>query len=125
MAIGFNVGGSLGVVAPDKGFTRKTTPKVHLAQFGDGYEQRIVNGINSLAEDFSISIANRPKDEVDDIVDFFESKAGATAFDYTFSNSNEAGSEQTVKVVCSDWTMTWAYDDFYSLNCTFRRVYEA
>ena len=125
MAIGFNVGGSLGTVAPDKGFTRSNEPKVYTAEFGDGYEQRLAAGINNIKQSFSVSFANRPKDEIDDIVAFFESKKGATAFDYVFSDTNSGSNEESVKVVCSDWNQTWDYDDFYSLTATFRRVYEA
>ena len=125
MAIGFNVGGSLGTVAPDKGFTRSNEPKVYTAEFGDGYEQRLAAGINNIKQSFSVSFANRPKDEIDDIVAFFESKKGATAFDYVFSDTNSGSNEESVKVVCSDWSQTWDYDDFYSLTATFRRVYEA
>ena len=125
MAIGFNVGGSLGTVAPDKGFTRSNEPKVYIAEFGDGYEQRLAAGINNIKQSFSVSFANRPKDEIDDIVAFFEGKKGATAFDYVFSDTNSGSNEESVKVVCSDWSQTWDYDDFYSLTATFRRVYEA
>lgn len=125
MAIGFNVGGSLGTVVPDKGLTVTNTPKVHMSTFGDGYEHRIVDGINSLPQTFTLSFATRPKADIDDIVAFFESKNGVTAFDYVLSDSNESGSELTIKVVCTTWSQTWAYDNFYSLTANFRRVYES
>ena len=35
-------------VIPDKGLNRNITPKVLLSQFGDGYQQRVANGINSI-----------------------------------------------------------------------------
>ena len=125
MAIGFDVGGTLGVVAPDKGFTRNNTPRVHVQKFGDGYEQRLANGINNLEQEFSVQFATRPKDEIDDIVAFFESKKGTTAFDFNFADTNESGNEETVKIVCESWDQTWDYDDFYSLSAKFRRIYEA
>jgi len=125
MAIGFNVGGSLGTVVPDKGLTLDNNPKVLLASFGDGYEHRIADGINNLPQTFNLSFATRPKVEIDDIVDFFENKGAVTPFDYVVSDSNSGGSERTVKVVCSNWSQTWAYDDFYTLTATFRRVYES
>lgn len=125
MAIGFNVGGSLGVVVPDKGFTVSNTPRVHLATFGDGYEHRIADGINNLQQTFSVSFTTRPKAEIDDIVDFFEGKGAITSFDYTLADSNSSGNERTIKVVCSDWSQTWAFDNFYSLTANFRRVYES
>lgn len=125
MAVGFNVGGSLGTVVPDKGLTLDNKPNVLVASFGDGYEHRIASGINNLPQTFNLSFATRPKAEIDDIVDFFEGKGGVTPFSYVVSDSNSSGGERTVKVVCSNWNQTWAFDNFYSLTATFRRVYES
>ncbi len=125
MAIGFNVGGSLGVVVPDKGLTASNTPRVHLASFGDGYEHRIADGINNLQQTFSVSFTTRPKAEIDDIVDFFEGKGAITSFDYALADTNSANNKRTIKVVCDSWNQTWAYDNFYSLTANFRRVYES
>lgn len=125
MALGFDVGGTLGVVNPDKGFSQSNETVVFKAEFGDGYEQRVANGINNNKQKFEMAFMTRPKDEIDDIVDFFASKKGTTAFDFTFANSNESGNEETVKVVIEKWTQTWKYDDYYDLKATARRVYEA
>jgi len=125
MAIGFDVGGTLGVVVPDKGQKRNNKPRVFVANFGDGYEQRIANGINSLEQTIDVAFTTRPKADIDDIVAFFESKGGVTNFEFTLSDSNAGGSEETIKVVCDTWDQTWVYDDYYTLNAQFRRVYEA
>jgi len=55
----------------------------------------------------------------------FTRKNTPTAFTYTYADSNESGGEKAVKVICDDWSQTWEYQDFYSLSCTFRRIYEA
>ena len=70
MAIGFTTSAAFGsrAIRPDKSLTRKSKPKVHLATFGDGYEQRLADGINSIAEVFNLSFATRTKEEIDDIV---------------------------------------------------------
>ena len=123
MAIGFTALTST-VRKPDKSMTRSTKPKVLFAQFGDGYEQRLADGINTLEETFQVSFNTRTKEEIDDIVAFFENKAGVTAFTYTIPDSNNSG-ETAIKVVCSTWNKTWAYGDYYSATATFKRVYEA
>jgi len=123
MAIGFQDLGSV-QRTPDKNFTKKVEPTVLRIQFGDGYEQRIAEGINSLKETFNVAFTNRPKAEIDDIIAFFDNKKGTTAFNYTIPDTNVGGNERTVKVVCEDYTQTYAYDDFYSCNATLRRVYE-
>lgn len=123
MAIGFTDLTST-VRKPDKSMVRTSTPKLHLVKFGDGYEQRIANGINNLEENYSISFNNRTKAEIDDIIAFFENKAGVTAFTYTVPDTNESGNEVAIKVVCSTWKKTYVYGDYYSATGTFRRVYE-
>ena len=130
MAIGFeDLNGTVRV--PDKGMTLATTPKVRLANFGDGYTQRISYGINSLAQQFSVSFNDRTKAEIDAIVSFLNEKEGVESFDFTFPfkgdgvSSNEDETELTIRVYCSTWQQSFSYDDFYSLSATFIRVYES
>ena len=127
MALGFSTGSSFGsrTIIPDKGMSRSNEPVIFKAEFGDGYQQRIANGINNLKQEFSVSFATREKAEIDDIIGFFESTNGVTAFDFTFADTNASGNEETVKVYVSQFTQNWDYDDFYTLSATFVRVYEA
>ena len=124
MAIGFTDLGSV-QRTPDKTLTRNNKPRVIKIQFGDGYEQRVQEGINNIVQSFSVTFNNRPKADIDDIMAFLDNKAGTTAFDFTYPDTNAGGNERTVKVVCEDYTQTYSYDDFYSCSATFRRVYEA
>jgi len=122
MALGFTVG-SLQVL-PDKGLTRQSTPRVLRVQFGDGYEQRVAEGLNSLQETYNIAYSNRPKAEIDDIVAFMDDKKGVTKFDYVIPDTNNGG-ETTIKVVCEQYNLTYVNDSSYTFTATFRRVYEA
>ena len=124
MAIGFTDLTST-VRKPDKGFTRQSQSRIFKTEFGDGYEQRLANGINNLVESYSIAFNNRTKEEIDDIIAFFENKGGVTAFTYTVPDTNESGNEVAIKVVCSDWKKTYTFGDYYSATATFKRVYEA
>ena len=119
---GSNITGFSGGVSVDKGFQRGSSPKVHTLTFGDGYEQRIADGINNLAQQMNVTFNTRPKAEIDDLVAFFESLGGVSKFRMTIDDTNGA---ETIKVVCRQWNQTWNYDDFYSLSATFDRVYEA
>lgn len=128
MAVGFLLLNGSTRAVPDKGFNRDDTPVLFTAKFGDGYEQRVANGINALQSEFSVSFNTRPKAEIDDIVAFFTSKGGVTAFNWTIPDTNgseNGNTETTIKVVCSNWSQTWDYDNFYSASGTFRRVYES
>lgn len=126
MALGFNTTSTYGNrdILPDKGLTRTSTPRVLVARFGDGYEQRIADGINSINETFRVTFNNRTKEEIDDITAYLGSLNGTTAFTYTIPDSNNSG-ETDIKVVCDTFTQNYSYGDFYSASATFRRVYEA
>jgi phage-related protein len=120
MAIGFSDGVAQRV--PDRSMARRTMPKVLLANFGDGYEQRIPSGINSLGEEYTVTFKTRPKLDIDNMTAFFDTQKGTTNFSFTIPNS--AG-EKTIKVVCSDYSLSFEYDNFYTIEATFRRVYES
>ena len=119
---GSNISGFSAGVPVDKGFSRGSAPKVHTITFGDGYEQRIADGINNLVQTMNVTFNTRPKAEIDDLVAFFESLGGVSKFRMTIDDTNGA---ETIKVVCRQWNHTWNYDDFYSLSATFDRLYEA
>ena len=128
MAIGFLLLNGSTRAIPDKGFSRDDTPVMFNAKFGDGYEQRVLNGINPLQSEFTVSFTTRAKIEIDDIIALFTSKAGVTAFNWTIPDTNgteNSNTETTIKVVCDKWSQTYDYDNFYSASATFRRVYES
>lgn len=125
MAIGFNTTSSYGSrqIVPDKSMSTTNKPTLYLAEFGDGYEQRITNGLNPLDQKFKVNFKHRAKAEIDDIIAFFANNNGVTKFDFTYPDSNNSG-ETTIKVVCESWNQNWEYDEFYSASATFRKVYE-
>ena len=134
MAIGFTTSAAFGAKAirPDRSLKRASNPKVHLATFGDGYEQRLADGINSVKETFSVAFQTRTKADIDDIVGYLDSLQGVTAFNFTIPDSNQTSDagdltagETAIKVVCDDFSITYDYGDFYSASASFRRVYEA
>ena len=126
MTIGFIYTGST-YATPDKQLTKTSTPRVLTAKFGDGYEQRAVDGINNLAETYTLTFKTRPKADIDDIVAFLDSKQNVTKFTLTLPDTNNTTrtGERDVKVVSQEYTTNYEYDNFYTLNVTLRRVFEA
>ncbi len=134
MALGFVLENNVGMpdnhrVVPDKNMTRNVTPAVRTISFGDGYEQRIKEGINSLREEYSVAFSNRDRAEIDAIVETFNIRAGVTKFDFTIPSTSQdtagTAAENTIKVVCTTWSQTYVQDDFFACNATFKRVYES
>ena len=121
---------------PDKGYTRQTTPRVLTAQFGDGYSQRLIDGINPLAESINVTFNTRDKAEIDHIISFFESKGGVSSFTFnvnqqyysspgvTSETDVTSSDELALKVICSTWNKIYNFGDYWSVTATFVRVYE-
>jgi len=125
MTIGLNL--PSGNAVPDKTMSRKSSPTVLLASFGDGYEQRVADGINSIKETYTLSFRNRAKADIDDMVTDLDANKGVTALVFTIPNTNAAGGGGVtqIKVVCVDYSISYDYDEFYSLTINLRRVFEA
>lgn len=101
----------------DRGVTR--TPKYRLLKqsFGDGYEQRLLDGINAKTEEYSVSFNNRSPEEVYTIADFLDATVPANFSFYI--------NDETVKVMCESYVLSHGSTVGHSLNATFKRVYEA
>ncbi len=91
-------------------------------QFGDGYVQRIPNGINNGLRKWSVSFTDKSKTDADAIVAFFQGKYGATSFTW-----KPQGFDSDVHVVCPTYSRPiqnrYKDGDFvYSLSATFEEV---
>ena len=115
------------IATPDKSMTKTSAPKVLSVSFGDGYEQRIADGINSLRETYSLSFKTRPKADIDDIVVFLDTKKNVSKFLFTMPDTNNTTrtGEKDLKVVSTGYSLTYDYDNFYSLTLSLKRVFEA
>ena len=109
----------------DRGMGRSSEHRVLTAKFGDGYEQRVLNGINTKNDSFDISFNNRTAEDINLLAAFLDSKA-AKNFDFTVTDKFSGGNlaNTTMKVVCDTYSINYVRDNFHSLTCTLRRVYE-
>jgi phage-related protein len=127
MAIGLKNDSNALLATPDKSMTKQSAPRVLVANFGDGYEQRIADGINTLNETYTLNFATRLKEDIDDIVVFLDGKQGVSNFTLTLPDTNNTTrtGERDVKVVTTDYSVVYNYDNFYSLSLSLKRVFEA
>lgn len=109
----------------DRGLSRQSKHRVLTARFGDGYEQRVRDGINTKEDMFNISFKNREAEDIALIAGFLDDKA-ATNFDFVITDTFSSGSlsTSTLKVVCDGYNINYDRENFQSLNCQLRRVYE-
>jgi phage-related protein len=87
-------------VPPDYGAQLSDRPRVLLAQFGDGYAQRALDGINAAPEEWSLTFSARTPAERDTILAFLEARNGVEPFTWT-SPRGTVG-----KWVCPEWTFS-------------------
>ena len=127
MSIGIKQTDNTLVATPDKAMTKNSQPKILTATFGDGYEQRVADGINTLNETYDLSFKTRTKNDIDDIVLFLDTQKGVSKFILTLPDSNNTTrtGERDVKVVSTDYSVNYEYDNFYTLSLTLKRVFEA
>lgn len=107
-------------ITVDRGFQRQAQHRVLTARFGDGYEQRVRDGINTKNETFNISLNNRPAAEVNKVAKFLDIYSGRN---FTLTVTGYDGDEN-INVVCDSYNITYKYEDVLTLTATFRRVYE-
>ena len=119
-AISTGVPASNTEIVLDKNSSRATTHRVLNANFGDGYEQRVLDGINTKQETFNVSFNNRTSNEINLIAAYLDKKASEN---FTLTVPSLSGTE-TVRVVCDSYNIAYIQEDYHSLTGTFRRVYE-
>lgn len=100
----------------DRGISRSSKQRTLTAKFGDGYEQRLLDGINVKKEDFNVAFKNRTKTEIDNLANFFDDQI-PKSFDLTIDT-------ETIKVICEDYNTNYIQTNIASLTCKLRRVYE-
>jgi phage-related protein len=69
-------------VGPSQSTTQSRTPKIYLAEYGDGYEQRAAAGINTRRLSASVVWDGLVHTDANQIVSFFEARAGFEPFLY-------------------------------------------
>lgn len=101
----------------DRGVSRGNTFRVLKAEFGDGYSQRVGDGINLKNETYSVAFSNRQNTEIATLVEFLDAMAGALSFTFYINNDS-------VKVTCDSYNIVYAREDVHTLTAEFTRVYE-
>ena len=109
-------------INPKYGFKVTAEPRVRNVQFGDGYEMRVRDGINNTPRVWGLTFANRTKEDIDKLYKFMNTLASVDTAKLTVPNSVDG--EETVTVVLEGYSRTLSYDNFYSLSCSAREVFE-
>jgi phage-related protein len=104
---------------PDFGSPRSMRPTVSNIKFGDGYEQRVAHGINTIGQKWELAFQNRDEDEAEAIDAFLLDKNGVDSFDWT-----PPGESVARKFKCQDWTYTPVKGNYNSISAVFEEVFD-
>tara|TARA_Y100000590_G_scaffold98224_2_gene111773 strand:+ start:1125 stop:1550 length:426 start_codon:yes stop_codon:yes gene_type:complete len=125
VSAGTNITGFSAAVMYDKGFTDQPKVRVLKAQFGDGYEMRVRDGINNAPREFALAFNTRAKADIDNLFEFFKTLASVDTCRLTIPDNSSGGSDETIIVVIEEYSRTLGNDEYYSLACKAREVFES
>ena len=93
-------------------------PRVKTSRFGDGYEQRVADGINNILQKWQISFTRRSEIDIDYVYDFLRARGGVESFDWT------PRGEATARIfVCRKWNRKFdVYNVVQGISFTLEEV---
>ncbi|NBP56856.1 hypothetical protein EBU71_10080 [bacterium] len=106
---------------PSYSTVAQSNPRINRIKFGNGYEQRIPDGLNVNLINLQVTFENRKEDEAVAILHFLNQMNGTTSFIYnvpTIYSKNKF----TTKFICSNWEATYNFYQNYSIRATFEEV---
>ena len=95
-------------------------PKVNTLSFGDGFEQRLTEGLNQnpLSVNLTFELSQTAADTA---ITFLNSRVeDGASFDYTLPSESSSR-----KFVCTSFPRSIPFLNRVTLSCTFREVFEA
>jgi len=92
------------------------TPRVRTAMFGDGYQQRVADGINTKPRMWNLSFTQKDAD-IDNVESFLDTAGGVTSFDWTPPHGSIG------KWKCKEWSRSKVTYGVDTLTATFEEVF--
>jgi phage-related protein len=93
-------------------------PRIQTIQFGDGYEQRLKDGINNDILKLNLSFESRGEQEAAAILHFLHTKGGYAPFYFKTTPPYSI----IKKFVCKSFNSTFVFADNYNVTCSLEEV---
>lgn len=96
--------------------------RLQIAKMGDGYEQRMLDGINALEREWKVSYSAKPRTQLMEMNDYLAAQK-ARAFMFT-----DPGTGESFRVFCDEWQLTWQFarpetgEHLGQFSATFRQA---
>ena len=106
-------------IQPAYELTKVSQPSTRRVALGDGYEMRLLFGLNQNLKSFQLTF-NVSEAEADTIETFLDARAvDSESFDFT-----PPGEASSSKFVCDSWSKSIPYLNRATIQATFREVPE-
>lgn len=99
------------------GSSQSNKPRVLASEFGDGYVQRVADGLNSDLSTLSVRFDVLRHAEGETIVSFFSSKRGAIPFKFAIP-----GEIALRKWIAPEWSRDWQGGEIVAVNASWQEV---
>ena len=106
-------------ITPTYGVQKRSQPNTKTVKLGDGYEHRLLFGLNQNPKIFNLTFEVSETD-ADTIETFLDARAVDSA-SFTFTPPGESSSSQ---FVCEAWNKSIPYLNRARVQVTFREVFE-
>lgn len=104
--------------SPSYGATIVVEPKVLSTKFGDGYEQRIQNGVNNALIKIDLTFELRSNAESAAIIHFLSARAGSESFLFTPQEPYAT----LRNFICRSWTHTAVFFENNLIKTAFEQI---
>lgn len=98
-------------------------PRIKINQFGNGYQQRLDDGLNDNLIEFNLLFENRNEKEAVSILHFLKTRNGQQSFVYNLPTiyAKPSNSLKT-RFICLEWSSNYVSYNNYSIDCGFIEV---
>jgi len=106
-------------ISPTYGTRKDSQPNVRVTQFGDGYQHRLLFGLNQNPKIYNLTF-NLSESDSDTVEAFLDARAvDQASFDFT-----PTGESSSSKFICKKWSKSIPYNNRATINATFEEVFE-
>lgn len=105
--------------AANYGAAATRAPGVKSVKYGEGYELRLADGINTNPEVWTLQFTNRTAAEALAIDAFLTAAGGVTKFQWTTPLG------VTANFICRQWDVSITWGNVYTVSGKFEQVFEA
>lgn len=106
--------------APSQSTSAAVKPRVVTMSFGDGYSQRMAEGINNTPSVYAVQWTRIVEADRVTFNNFLLARAGVEAFSWTPPNVGAP-----LKFICKDWSWVYGEYNLVDFKASFEQVYEA